>query len=392
MRSIINEKNLKNKKILLRLDLNVPINRGKITDTTRIDKILPTLNFLIKEKAKIIILSHVGRPNGKVVKELSLKPICEELQNKLGKKIRLIDENIKEIKNKNFFNNYNEDIFILENIRFYSEEEQNDNKFAELLSNLGDMYVNDAFSCSHRAHTSICEIPKFLPSFSGLQLDLEVNALNKITSEISRPITCIIGGSKISTKINVIKNLILKFDNIIIVGGMANNFIEYFGNNVGKSIKEKNCHKIVEEIISLSKKEKCKIIYPEDVIVSNDLNGSPQKKELNEILFDEMILDIGPKTIDKITKIIDNSKTILWNGPAGYFENSNFANGSIQIAKKIIENNKANKIFSVAGGGDTVSLLNNLKAVNEFNFVSTAGGAFLEYLEGKNLPGITALN
>ncbi len=392
MRSIINEKNLNNKKILLRLDLNVPLERNKITDTTRIDKILPTLNFLIKEKAKIIILSHVGRPKGKVVKELSLKPICEELQNKLGKKIRLIDENIKEIKNKNFFNNHNEDIFILENIRFYSEEEQNDNKFAELLSNLGDMYVNDAFSCSHRAHTSICEIPKFLPSFSGLQLDLEVNALNKITSEISRPITCIIGGSKISTKINVIKNLILKFDNIIIVGGMANNFIEYFGNNVGKSIKEKNCHKIVEEIISLSKKEKCKIIYPEDVIVSNNLNGSPQKKELNEILFDEMILDIGPKTIDKITKIIDNSKTILWNGPAGYFENSNFANGSIQIAKKIIENNKANKIFSVAGGGDTVSLLNNLKAVNKFNFVSTAGGAFLEYLEGKNLPGITALN
>ena len=173
---------------------------------------------------------------------------------------------------------------------------------------------------------------------------------------------------------------------------MANNFIEYVGNSIGKSIKEKNCNKIVEEIIYLSKNEKCKIIYPEDVIVSKDLNGSPQKKELNEILSDEMILDIGPKTLDIITKIIDTSKTILWNGPAGYFENPNFAYGSIQIAKKIIENNKANKIFSVAGGGDTVSLLNNLNAVNEFNFVSTAGGAFLEYLEGKNLPGITALN
>ncbi len=392
MRSIINEKNLNNKKILLRLDLNVPINRGKITDTTRIDKILPTLYFLIKEKAKIIILSHVGRPKGKTDKELSLEPIRTELQNKLKKKVKLITENIKEIKSKDFLNEYNEDIFILENIRFYSEEEQNDNNFAEHLSSLGDIYVNDAFSCSHRAHASICEIPKFLPSFSGLQLDLEVNALNKITSEITRPITCIIGGSKISTKINVIKNLISKFDNIIIVGGMANNFIEYFGNSVGKSIKEKNCYKIVEEIISLSKKEKCKIIYPEDVIVSKDLNGSPQKKELSKILSDEMILDIGPKTIEKITNIIDDSKTILWNGPAGYFENPNFAYGSIQIAKKIVENNKANKIFSVAGGGDTVSLLNNLKAVNEFNFVSTAGGAFLEYLEGKNLPGINALN
>ncbi len=392
MRSIINEKNLNNKKILLRLDLNVPLERDKITDTTRIDKILPTLNFLIKEKAKIIILSHVGRPKGKIVEELSLKPICEELQKKLKKKVKLISENIKEIKSKNFFSDYNEDVFVLENIRFYSEEEQNDNKFAELISNLGDIYVNDAFSCSHRAHASIYEIPKFLPSFSGLQLDLEVNALNKITSEITRPITCIIGGSKISTKINVIKNLIPKFDNIIIVGGMANNFIEYFGNNIGESIKEKNCDKIVEEIISLSKKNKCKIMYPEDAIVAKDINGSPQKKELSEILSDEIILDIGPKTIEKIINIIDNSKTILWNGPAGYFENPSFANGSIQIAKKIIENNKANKIFSVAGGGDTVSLLNNLNAINEFNFVSTAGGAFLEYLEGKNLPGITALN
>ena len=392
MRSIINEKNLKNKKILLRLDLNVPLHKNKITDTTRIDKILPTLNFLIKEEAKIIILSHVGRPKGKIVKKLSLKPICKELQNKLGKKVKLITENIKAIKSENFFNNYNEEIFILENIRFYSEEEQNDNKFAKLLSNLGDLYVNDAFSCSHRAHASIYEIPKFLPSFSGLQLDLEVNALNKITSEIIRPITCIIGGSKISTKIKVIKNLITKFDNIIIVGGMANNFIEFYGNYIGKSIKEKNCDQIVKEIIDLSKKEKCKIIYPEDVVVSKDFNGSPQKKELGEILSDEIILDIGPKTVEKITNIIDNSKTILWNGPAGYFENPNFAKGSIQIAKKIIENNKANKIFSVAGGGDTVSLLNNLKIVNNFNFVSTAGGAFLEYLEGKKLPGITALN
>ncbi len=391
MKSIINEKNLINKKILLRLDLNVPLERGKITDTTRIDKILPTLNFLIKEKAKIIILSHVGRPRGKIVKELSLKPICEELQYKLRKRVKLITKNIKEIKHKNFFNNYSEEIFILENIRFYSEEEQNDIKFAKLVSNLGEIYVNDAFSCSHRAHASIQEIPKFLPSFSGLQLDSEVSALSKITSEITRPITCIIGGSKISTKINVIKNLIPKFDNIVIVGGMANNFIEFYGNNVGKSIREKNCNKIIEEILALSEKEKCKIIYPEDLIVSNDLNGFPQKKEFNEILSDEMILDIGPKTVKKISNIIDNSKTILWNGPAGYFENPNFADGSIQIAKKIIENNKAKKIFSVAGGGDTVYLLNSLKAVNNFNFVSTAGGAFLEYLEGKNLPGITAL-
>ena len=392
MRSIRNETSLRDKKILLRLDLNVPLDKEKISDTTRIDKILPTLKFLNEQKAKIIILSHVGRPRGKVLKELSLKPICENLQEQLGLSVKLISQNINEIKNKNFFDKFNEKILMLENIRFYAEEEKNDNKFARHLASLGDLYVNDAFSCSHRAHASIVEISKFLPSFSGLQLDLEINALTKITSEITKPITCIIGGSKISTKIEIIKNLIPKFDNIIIVGGMANNFIEYFGHNIGKSIKEKNCAPIIEEIISLSKKEKCEITYPEDVLVSKDLNGSCEKKELNQILSDEMILDIGPKTIDKITNIINSSKTILWNGPAGYFENPNFANGSIEIAKTIIKNNKLNKIFSVVGGGDTVSLLNSIKAVDGFNFVSTAGGAFLEYLEGKKLPGITALN
>ncbi len=391
MRSIRNEKNLNKKKILLRLDLNVPLDNGKIIDTTRIDKILPTLNFLNQQNTKIIILSHVGRPNGKVLKNLSLKPICIDLENKLSLKLKLIKKNINDIKNKDYFNNFSEKILMLENIRFYAEEEKNDDKFAKHLASLGDLYVNDAFSCSHRTHASLHQIPKFLPSFSGLQMDLEIEALNKITSEITKPITCIIGGSKISTKINVIKNLIPKFDNIIIVGGIANNFIKYFGNDIGKSLKEKNCDKIVEEIISLSKKEECKIIFPEDVLVSKNLNGSSQKRKLNEILSDEMILDIGPETLVKITNIIDNSKTILWNGPAGFFENPNFAKGSIEIAKKIIENNKVNKIFSVAGGGDTVSLLNSISAADNFNFVSTAGGAFLEYLEGKRLPGITAL-
>ena len=392
MRSILNEKNLSSKKILLRLDLNVPLENGKINDTTRIDKILPTLKFLVQQKAKIIVISHIGRPKGKIVKELSLNPVVEDLQKKLYAKVKLITENIKVIKNKDFFNKFEEEVLILENIRFYAEEEKDDHEFAKHLASLGDIYVNDAFSCSHRSHASVHKISNFLPSFSGLQLDLEVNALNKIITEITKPITCIIGGSKISTKINIIKNLIPKFDNIIIVGGMANNFIEYFGNNIGRSIKEKNCNQIVEDIISLSIKEGCKIIYPEDVLVSKNLNGSSINKNLDQILSDEMILDIGQKTISKITNIIDESKTILWNGPAGYFENPNFAKGSIEIAKKIIENNKSNNIFSVVGGGDTVSFLNNLNVVNNFNFVSTAGGAFLEYLEGKKLPGIIALN
>jgi phosphoglycerate kinase len=392
MKSIKEETNLNNKKILLRLDLNVPLLGDKIIDTTRIDKILPTLKFLISQNAKIIIISHVGRPKGKVINELSLKPICKDLEIKLSQNIKLISKNFKEIVSKDLFNSENEKIVMLENIRFYPEEEKNDQQFAKLLATLGDIYVNDAFSCSHRAHASIHEITNFLPSYSGLQINLEVNALKKITSEIKKPITCIIGGSKVSTKINIIKNLIPKFDNIIIVGGMANNIIKYMGNNIGKSLHEENSNLIIEEIFALSNKQNCKIIYPKDVVVAEDLNGSPINKELNEVSPNEMILDIGPKTIKIINETIDSSKTILWNGPAGYFENPSFANGSIKIAKKIIENNKSNKIYSVAGGGDTVSLLNSLNATKDFNFVSTAGGAFLEYLEGKELPGIKALN
>jgi len=392
MRSIKDEPNLNQKKVLLRLDLNVPLNNGKITDTTRIDKILPTIKFLLKSKAKIIILSHVGRPKGKVVNELSLKPICESLKNKLNYNIRLISKNIKEVRSTDLFDSNDEKIVMLENLRFYEEEEKNDNEFARHLASLADIYVNDAFSCSHRAHASIFEITKFIPSYAGLQLNLEINALTKITSEIQGPITCIIGGSKISSKIDIIKNLISKFDNIIIVGGMANNILKYKGYEIGKSIQEINCDQIIEEIFLRSKKEGCKIIYPEDVITGQDLNGSPKIRELNDISKDELILDIGPKTIKIIKQLIEDSNTILWNGPAGYFENPNFSHGSVEIAKKIVEKNKDNTIYSVAGGGDTVALLNSIGATNNFNFVSTAGGAFLEYLEGKELPGIKALN
>jgi phosphoglycerate kinase len=392
MRNIKEEVNLNKKKILLRLDLNVPLDNGKITDTTRIDKIVPTINFLLKNNVKIIILSHVGRPNGKIKSELSLRPICEDLRKKLNENIKLITKNIKEIKSNDLFNNQDEKIIMLENLRFYDEEEKNSNKFAKHLASLADIYVNEAFSCSHRAHASIFEITKFLPSYAGLQMNLEISALTKITSEIKKPITCIIGGSKISTKINIIKNLIPKFNNIIIVGGMANNILKYKGHNIGKSIQEDNCNEIIKEIFHQSSKESCRIIYPEDVVVSTDLNGSPKIKEANDVSEDELILDIGPKSIEIINRVIEESRSILWNGPAGYFENSNFANGSIEIAKKIIEKNKANEIYSVAGGGDTVALLNNLSAVKNFDFVSTAGGAFLEYLEGKELPGIKALN
>ena len=392
MKSITEVSNLENKRVILRLDLNVTIKNQVIQDETRILKILPVINFLIEKKTKIIIISHVGRPKGKVQKELSLNPICENLKSKLNKDIRLISKNIYEIKKGDLFNSSNEEILFLENIRFYNEEEKNDEDFSKQLASLADLYVNDAFSCSHRAHASVCKITEFLPSYSGLQLDTEIQALKKVTSEIKKPVTCIIGGSKISTKIGIIKNLIPKFDSIIIVGGMANNILEYNGHLIGKSIKEGNCKEIIDEIFKTSKKFNCSIVYPEDVVVGKNLTDAPKIKLLNEIENDDLILDIGPKTIEKIKLIIENSKTLLWNGPAGYFENINFANGSFEIAKKIVEKNKNNSIYSVAGGGDTIAVLNQIDAVDKFNFVSTAGGAFLEYLEGKDLPGITALN
>ena len=281
---------------------------------------------------------------------------------------------------------------MLENIRFYEEEEKNDASFAKHLAGLADLFVNDAFSCSHRAHASVSKITKYLPSFAGLQLETEINALKRVTSEIKKPIACIIGGSKISTKIGIIKNLIPKFDNIIIVGAMANNILNHKGNKIGKSIFEKNCEDIINDIFRASKNYNCKITYPEDVLVGKNMDDKSQAKELNDIKNDDLILDIGPKTITKIKEIIKKSKTVLWNGPAGYFENTNFANGSYEIAKAIIKKNKENSIYSVVGGGDTIAVLNKINGINDFNFVSTAGGAFLEYLEGKELPGIKALN
>jgi len=391
MNNIIDHENLNQKKVLLRLDLNVPLKNGIITDQTRINKIIPIINFLLSNNSQIIVISHVGRPKGKRNKDLSLKPICESLEKKINRKIRIINDDIFKLKKEDLFKDHNEQIVFLENIRFYEEEEKNDTSFAKHLAQLADLFVNDAFSCSHRAHASICKITEFIPSFAGLQLETEISALKKVTTDIKKPTTCIIGGSKISTKIGIIKNLITKFDNIIIVGGMANNFISHEGNQIGKSIKDENCEKIINDIFEASKNYSCKITYPVDVLVGKNMNDQSQAKEISKIKDDDFILDIGPKTVNKIKNIVEISKTILWNGPAGYFENPNFANGSFEIAKAITKKNKERSIYSVVGGGDTIALINQINVFNDFDFVSTAGGAFLEYLEGKELPGIKAL-
>ena len=392
MKNLRELKDLENKKVLLRLDLNVPLKDDIIEDETRIDKILPVLKFLLKANSKIIIISHIGRPKGKINPKLSLKPICENLENKLNEKIKFISKDLRKINNIDLFKNLSENILVLENIRFYLEEEKNDLEFSKNLASLADIYINDAFSCSHRAHASVVNITKFLPSYPGLQLSSEIEALKKITVNIENPITCIIGGSKISTKIGIIKNLIPRFDNIIIVGAMANNILRYKNFSVGKSIYENKCEDIIKKIFDISKKHSCSIVYPDDVVTGKNLNSEPIIKELKNIQDSDMILDIGPKTIKKINSIINSSKTVLWNGPAGYFENPSFAKGSYEIAKSIVKKYKKDSIYSVAGGGDTIAILNKVNAIHNFNFVSTAGGAFLEYLEGKKLPGISALN
>ncbi len=392
MKYIKDQENLKDKKILLRLDLNVPLKNGIITDQTRINKILPIINFLLEKKSKILVISHVGRPKGKINNDLSLKPICENLEGKINQKISLIKENIFKLKKEDLFKDSKYQVVFLENIRFYEEEEKNDVSFSKHLAKLADIFVNDAFSCSHRAHASVSRIAEYLPSYAGLQLETEINALKKVTSEIKKPVSCIIGGSKISTKIGLIKNLIPKFDNIIIVGGMANNVLSYKGNPIGKSINENNCESIIDDIFKIAKTHSCSIIYPEDVAVGKNMEDKAEIKELNEVKSNDLILDIGPKTIKKIKEVIEISETVLWNGPAGYFENPNFAIGCYEIAKKIIETNKKKLLYSIAGGGDTIAVLNQINAIKNFNFVSTAGGAFLEYLEGKELPGIKALN
>ena len=382
---------LKDKKVLLRVDVNVPMKNRAITEISRIEKIIPTIKLLIEKQAKIIVLSHIGRPKGKIVEEMSLEPISKKLAFLLNKEV-LFNKNII---NENTLSEVNKipsgSIMMLENIRFNEGEESNDIKFSKKLSNLGDMYVNDAFSCSHRAHASIEGITKYIPSYFGLQITEEISALKKITSKIKKPVTLIIGGSKISTKIGIIKNLIPKFNNIIIVGGMANNILNFNGNKIGKSIKEDNCEKIINEIFDTSKKYSCLITYPEDVMVGKHMEDKSKKKELDEITDDDLILDIGPKTIKKIKDIIEKSKTVLWNGPAGYFENESFMVGTMSIAENISKNTMQKSLISILGGGDTLAAINKSKNKLSFTHLSTAGGAFLEYLEGKDLPGLSVL-
>ena len=384
--------NVENKKIIVRLDLNVPLKDKKIQDYTRILLALPLLEDLILRKAKIIIFTHLGRPKGVKNSEYSLLPIYKYLKQKIKTNIYFFTGEINhEIKEKVSYLKASE-ILLIDNIRFYEGESENDDSFGKKLASLGEIYINDAFSCSHRKQASIHKITKFIKeSYAGPLMKKEIDAINLVIENKKGPVTCIIGGSKISTKINVISNLMKNVDIIVIVGAMANNFLLHKGVLIGKSLVEKNSGKIIDKIYFDSKKYDCEIIIPLDFNVSESFDGCGVSKTQSNINENEIILDIGPKTIKKIEEIIDKSNTILWNGPAGYFENKEFAIGTNSIAEKISTNTTNKSLISVIGGGDTISAINKIQKKLSFTHLSTAGGAFLEYLEGKDLPGISVL-
>ena len=383
---------IQNQKIILRLDLNVPLKNKVIQDDTRIALCLPFIKRLIEKKAKIIIISHLGRPQGIRVPELSLMPIYKYLKKTLQTNVYFFMGNLDEQAQDKFSHLKEGEIILIENIRYFKEESDNDEKFSKKLGSLGDIYINDAFSCSHRKQASIHNITRFIKkSFAGPLLKKEINAINLVVQNKKKPVTCIIGGAKISTKISVILNLIENVDSLIIVGAMANNFFVYDNLKVGKSLIEKNTKEIIKEIYEKAKQNNCEILIPEDCVVSTSFDGSGKNKNLNTILDNEIILDIGPETIKNIKNKIDQSNTVLWNGPAGYFENENFMTGTMLIANAISKNTTDKSLISILGGGDTLAAINKSKNKLSFTHLSTAGGAFLEYLEGKDLPGLSVL-
>ncbi len=380
------------KRIILRVDFNVPIENEKISDPSRILSVIPFVEKLIKKNAKIVLVSHLGRPEGKKDSKFSLMPIFEFLKKKIGTKIFFYADNIDEKAKSKSLNLKQGEILFLENIRFFPGENENDDKFSKQLSELGDIYINDAFSCSHRKQASIHKITHFLKDcYAGPLLKKEIDTINLILKEKKSPVTCIIGGSKISSKINVILSLIKNVENIVIVGAMANNFLAYRGFEVGKSLVEEKSSNIIHKIYSEAEKNNCNIVIPEDYKISKSFKGKAENREKNEINSDEIILDAGSKTIKLIKNIIDQSKTVFWNGPIGYFENKNFSEGTNSIAKKISDNTVNNSLISILGGGDTIAAINKSKLNLSFTHLSTAGGAFLEYLEGKDLPGLSVL-
>lgn len=377
----IRDFDLKGKTVLLRADLNVPVQDGKISDTTRIDRLKPTIDYLKDQDCQVVILSHFGRPKGKINPDFSLSFLTPTLSAQWDIPV-------------GFGTDSGEKITLLENVRFNPGEEANDIAYAQELAKLGDIFINDAFSAAHRAHASTAAITTLLPSGAGLLMESEIKALTNALEAPQKPVVAIVGGAKISTKLSVLNNLIQKVDYLVLGGGMANTFLYAQGISVGQSLCEKDMANEAKTISEKAKSSGCEIILPSDQIAIREFKEHAPHDiiKCGSIADDQESVDIGPETIENIESIVDNAKTVLWNGPMGVFEMTPFDNGTNKVAQKVAKLTAEGKLLSVAGGGDTVSALDNARVTNDFSYISTAGGAFLEWIEGKELPGVAALS
>jgi phosphoglycerate kinase len=385
---------LAGKRALVRVDLNVPMEDGQVTDDTRLRAARPTVDKLASGGAKTILLAHFDRPKGKVVPSMSLRPVVEALAAALGRPVTFAEDCIGPKARAAVAAMAPGDVLLLENVRFHAGEEANDRAFADALAANGDLYVNDAFSAAHRAHASTEALARRLPAFAGEQMRLELDALEKALGHPERPVLGIVGGSKVSTKLDLLTNLVTRLDKLAIGGGMANTFLYAQGHDVGASYCEKDLAETAREIIRLAGQNNCKLFLPIDIVVAEKLApGAPARvRHVGSIDDEERILDAGPETVERLCRAMNNSKTLIWNGPLGVFEIPPFDKGTMAAARHAAKLARSGDLVAVAGGGDTVAALNAAGVSEDFSFVSTAGGAFLEWMEGKVLPGVAALH
>ncbi len=391
----LDDVSLRHKNVLVRVDFNLPIMNGKVTDSTRVSRSVPTIRDIIKMNGKAILLSHFSRPNGQIVPKMSLEQVVSAVEKVLNHKVIFIKTDWNDVSEaKKIIDNAPlGSVFLMENTRFHEGEEKNDGELAKHMASLGEIYVNDAFSASHRAHASTEGIAHLLPSYAGRAMQKELRALSSGLDKPSHPVIAIIGGAKVSSKIDLIENLLKKVDGLVIGGGMANTFLYAMGIGIGNSLCERDLAGIANKIMDKADKEHCAIILPIDANVAWEFKANAKHRfyGLDAIDPNGMILDIGPASIERIKGAIDEAKTIIWNGPLGAFEYEPFDAGTVEIAKHVAKRTKFNGLVSVAGGGDTVAALAKAGVSDEFTYISTAGGAFLEWMEGKPLPAIEAL-
>ena len=381
------------KRVLLRADLNVPVRDGKITDLTRIERLSPTIRELIGKQAKVIVCSHFDRPKGKRVPGMSLAPMATALGEVLGQHVRFVEDCVGVAAEQAVELLQPGGVLVLENTRFHAGEEKNDPEFAKGLAKLADIFVNDAFSAAHRAHASTEGVAHLIPAYAGRLMQAELEALHAALGNPQRPVAAIVGGAKVSTKLELLGNLVGKVDALIIGGAMANTFLAAQGKNIGKSLEEAEMHATAREILAQAAASKCRIVLPVDAVVATEFKPNPptQTVSVDAVPSDTMILDIGPASVKALTDLLPTLKTLVWNGPLGAFETPPFDAATSALAKAVAEATAAGKLRSVAGGGDTVSALRHAGVIDKMSYVSTAGGAFLEWLEGKTLPGVAAL-